>query len=172
MLRRSVIGAVVGAAVLLSAPAAEAAKRIKMEIENADDIGVSIWGTVEPRYFKAGFRAQREMPADEYDRAATDAMELMGKLAEQQGASRFAVTGMFCLEVRNLYRITSTSCAIEGAWLFPGERVESNSRYERPVYFSTKEAVERMVPMDWVERFDRRVGLAGKVVILKGRSAN
>lgn len=166
---RSVIGGVVGATILITTPAAHAAKRIKMAIENADDIDVDIWGTAEPRYFKAGFRAPREIPGAQYGRAVADAVELMGKLAEQQGAPTFAVTGMFCVESSNAYRVTRSTCAIEGAWLMPGERVVADPQLPPPVYFSTKAAVERKIANSWVQRLDRGAGLKGKVAIISNQ---
>jgi hypothetical protein len=167
---RSVIGGVLGATILIATPIAHAAKRITMEIQNADEIDVSIWGTVEPRYFKAGFRAQREIPGAQYGRAVTDVLELMGKLAEQQGAPIFAVTGMFCAEFSNSYRVTRSTCAIEGVWLMPGERLEADPRSVPPVYFSTKAAVERKIASSWVQRFDRGAGLKGNIVIITNQT--
>jgi hypothetical protein len=61
---------------------------------------------------------------------------------------------------------------MEGVWLMPGERVQTDPQSIPPVYFSTKAAVERKIASSWVQRLDRGAGLKGKVAIVSDQTAD
>ncbi|MGN6820085.1 MAG: hypothetical protein ACTHJR_15575 [Sphingomonas sp.] len=102
-----------------------------------------------------------------FDQAVKDMLQAIAEVARDQSSDVFAVTNMFCTGT-TLFSTDYNGCAVEGAWLKPGEAVlVTRAKDNRPVYFSTAAALSQSIPSDWTGRLHLRDGLTGKVNVVE-----
>lgn len=160
------------AALILFASPAVVDAADKIRITNPDGVEITHYPKPASQLLRVSFASQEGLTEGEFDRAVRDSLVKIAEVAESHSSSIFAVTNMFCVRWLNRVGIfggpavARQSCAIEGAWLKPGEQIVTKAKDNHPVYFATTAALQKAIASEWVQSLDLGDGLTGKVNIV------
>ena len=149
---------------MLPPTVALAAKGRTFKNVNGDEI--KVYDRTGTRMLRVSFMSGGGRNDRGFEQALQDALKAIAEIARDQSSDVFAVTNMYCSGPMIFKTNMVNGCAIEGAWLKVGEKIETRPKDNVPVYFSTDAAVAGRAPTSWVASFHTRDGLTGKVNIV------
>ncbi len=140
------------------------------EWKNPDGNRIKLYDRSGTRLLRVSFDVHDLFRSNAFDRALAESLKAIAEVARDQSSEIFAVTNMYCSRPMIGQQIVD-GCAMEGAWLKPGEKIATAPKDNLPVYFSTQAAIAQRIRADWYTSLNTRDGLTGKVNIVPSGGA-
>ena len=140
----------------------------RITTEEGDRLEISY--SAARRLIYAGIGTERiKEPVELIETFFPDLVRMIAREADTHGYPRFAITGIFCIRLTELYSIETKkmTCKLQAAPLNRDEKVVPSKKDDVPAYFDTESVLANYPGNEWVRQFDIGSGIRGTVDIKK-----